>query len=315
MFVLVYASLLFLVLRFSVTLFNFLSNPKLGYYGKHYKDRVSVVFCGYEGHPDGTGMTQAELSRQLAYDNLQVVLPGRDQGKTALSACIDGDYVLVLEPGMVLGKGLVNSLIFRIKTFNLGMVAVLPDNLLQTFSHYLFLPMADFALINLFPLKLVSLTAQPALSLPVRGCMFYDAETYLACLESLSGGMPASQDAVRQIKQMGLGVEVLLANGFVRAETARPDITSERVIFSVFGGNALIALVYLLMTVAAPLVMMLNFGPEFLVLPFGLIFMARIMVSLMFRQHPVINLLLHPLQLGAMVLLVFRRLIFGKRIA
>jgi len=315
MLILVYASLLFLVLRFSVTLFNFLSNPKLGYYGKHYQDRISVVFCGYEGSHEISRMTQAELSRQLAYDNLQLVQPGRDQGNKALPECIEGDYVLVLEPGVVPEKGLVHSLIFRIKTFNLGMVAVLPDNLMQTFSHYLFLPLADFALISLFPLKLISLTAQPALSLPVRGCMFYDAKTYRACLESLPDGMPSGQDAVRQIKQMGLGVEVLLANGFVREETAIPDIMSERLIFSVFGGNALVALVYLLLTVAAPLVMILNFRPEFLVLPFGLIFMARIMVSLMFRQHPVINLLLHPLQLGAMVLLVFRRLIFGKRIA
>ncbi len=39
----IYAVLIFLVIRFSVTVFNFLSNPKLPRVIKHYQDKISIL--------------------------------------------------------------------------------------------------------------------------------------------------------------------------------------------------------------------------------------------------------------------------------
>ncbi|RYX86560.1 glycosyltransferase family 2 protein, partial [bacterium] len=39
----IYAALIFLIIRFSVTVFNFLSNPKLPRTIKHYQEKVSIL--------------------------------------------------------------------------------------------------------------------------------------------------------------------------------------------------------------------------------------------------------------------------------
>jgi hypothetical protein len=51
--------------------------------------------------------------------------------------------------------------------------------------------------------------------------------------------------------------------------------------------------------------MAIELEPALLVLPFGLIFLSRVMTSFLSAQHPVPNILLHPLQMLALVLLLF----------
>ena len=123
MMVFVYAVLVFLVLRFCVTLFNFLSNPKLGYYGKHFTEKVSVIVLSSTKEPDVGGLLHS--IEQQDYKNIEVIVQ-QGNSVTELVDQATGKYLLFISPGITLHYGLINNLIYRVKVFNLTVLSLIP---------------------------------------------------------------------------------------------------------------------------------------------------------------------------------------------
>jgi len=317
----VYIVLLFLVLRFSVTLFNFLSNPKLGKYGKHFTDKVSIII---EHTADTAALAELlKALQQQDYQHIEILIGnGESEYNAALEAfCAgdrrfrllaqdangadeaDGSFLLFLQENTRVHQGLINSLIYRSKVFNLALLNIIPTLVVSGLANYSLLPLNNFVLLNLIPIRLVRLFPGPAFVAGSSECMFFNAAVYKKYnwRHHGEGQLRDGADVVRAVKQENLKVETLLGDRliyhYVPENGKSLFYKTGRHLLRSFGNNIIAAFVYLLLVVAGPLVMLANSEYNLLVLPIGLIFLSRVMISFLSRQNPVWNVLLHPLQM------------------
>ncbi len=288
----VYAVLVFLVLRFSVTLFNFLSNPKLGYYGKHFTDKVSIIISLSDVNDDPTLLITSINAQD--YADVEIIVKKYGETLEAATAKATGSFILFLDVNTVISKGLINNLICRAKVFNLDQLSVIPTRSFNSFISRLVYPLSDFVLLNLLPLRLVRLTRKQIFAATNTGCMLFKASSYIK---------NEDEGSIGQLK-----AEVLLANKFICIdEMVSFDKISSQLLVTL-GNNILAVFIYLLLVIAGPVVVLANFEPVFLVLPVGLIFLSRIMISFLTAQNPFVNVLLHPFQMIMLLLLLLKGL-------
>ncbi len=326
MFFFIYIILVFLILRFSVTLFNFLSNPKLGKYGKHFPDKVTIVINAettkirlqellrslklQEHQPievliNCVDKENIEICQQFCADDERFRMVAQNQAdyhspdRSALRIAITGDYLLFLDADTSIRPGFLDSALYRMKVFNLSLLTIIPTQQINTIKQRLLLPLQDFVLLNLFPLRLVRLLTSPAFSASGDKCMLFLTSDFMKYR------WQPVREAVRQVKEENLKAETLLGDQLISISFPSDqnifNQSSENLLL-VFGDNTIAALVYLILLIAGPLVMLGGAEYELLIMPVGLIFLTRVMISFLVRQNPLINVLLHPVQ---MIMLCF----------
>ncbi|SDK75812.1 hypothetical protein SAMN04487898_111152 [Pedobacter sp. ok626] len=293
----VYAVLVFLVLRFCVTLFNFLSNPKLGYYSKHFSDKVSIIVLASTVKHDVENLLTS-ISEQ-EYEHTEVFVQ-RQESISELVNQTTGKYLLFLSPGTTVHFGLINNLMYRMKVFNLAVLSLIPTYKASSFMGNCIYPLNDFLLLNLLPLRLVRLSALSAFTAGSNDCIFFDAAIYKQYRwhEKLHPKALEAAEIVKLVKQQQLKAEVLLANKFVYHTVDVKDTASfsMRLLMN-FSNSSLAALMYLMLVVVGPVVVSFDFNPVLIVLPIGLIFLSRVMIAFLTAQNPLLQVLLHPLQM------------------
>lgn len=305
MIIFIYTVLVFLVLRFSVTLFNFLSNPKMGNYGRKFTDPVSLIIKVEKEKSEAD-----ELLASIAvqdYKHLQIII---QYGATPFSVKeATGDYFLFLTADTLLKNGFIHSLIYRTKIFNLALLSVIPTQRNRGFLANCVYPLTDFVLLNLFPLRLVRLINHPVFATANESCLLFDASLYRRFKwdERVKRRASRAVEIVKMVKQEGLKADVLLGNRLIyfgERQLEPGSLAFSRGLMLNFSNNVLVAVFYLILVIAGPIIMSIELEPAFLVLPFGLIFLSRVMTSFLSAQHPVPNILLHPLQMLALVWLL-----------
>ncbi|WP_442588617.1 glycosyltransferase [Pedobacter sp. AW31-3R] len=311
MLIFIYVVLIFLILRFSVTIFNFLSNPKLGKYGKHFTDKVAVIIDARINSP-GMATLLHSLQKQ-DYQHMEVLLHCHRKSENFEQlheictadprfrtvgeinpAEVAAEYLLFLQPETVVVPGLFDSLIYRAKVFDLAVLSIIPRQTSATFRDKIMLPVSDFILLNLVPLRLVRLFSSPAFSTSDDKCLFFSAQAYRKY------AWQPGRDVVKAVKLDQLKAETLLGDRLIyTAPTATQQLFPAygKRLLLIFGNNIPAALLYVLLVIAGPVYMLSNAEYELLIMPVGLIFLTRIMISFLVRQNPVVNLLLHPLQM------------------
>ena len=335
----IYTVQVFLVLRFSVTVFNFLSNPKLGKYGKHFTDKVSVIINSTEeGLPE-----LLESVRVQDYQHIEVLIREYPDSKykTFLAAfCAQdnrfkvikeninaedasGNYLLFLRPRTLIRMGCINSLIYRTKVFNLGVLSIMPTQSVSGLMNELLLPLHSFVLLNLVPLRLVRLFSSPVFSAGSNQCMFFDAAVYrqYRWYERPDNILPDALEIVKAVKQENFKAETLLGNQLVFSAAPQNKkgmfLQTGKHLLKGFGNNIFAGLLYLVLVIAGPVVMFAKEEYSLLVLPLGLIFLSRIMISFLAKQNPLFNLLLHPLHMlmlsGSLLLAILRKIFTAAR--
>jgi len=293
-----YAVLLFLVLRFSVTLFNFLSNPKLGHYGKHFTDRVSILILTTEAAPQMSRLLASIASQD--YKELEILIQKPGISVAELVGQSTGKYLLFLTENSTLAYSFIHNLICRLKTFNLAMLSIIPNYSYKDWLSYCTLPLNDFVLLNILPFRLVRLIPNQAFVTASADCLFFDAKLYKQHnWQQYQGvGSTGSSELMKAVKREKFPVEVLLGNKMIDVmdEKLSLKILSGKLISSL-GNQPLIALIYLLLVIVGPVAMGIYFDPILWMLPAGLIFLSRIMISFLTAQSPIWNVLLHPVQM------------------
>lgn len=333
-FLFTYSVLTFIVLRFCVTLFNFLSNPKLGKYGKHYTSRVSVVI-----QAAGSSTSPLPLLHSLRdqdYQHIEVIL--EHSGKQAVDPEVKtfceqdsrfscrhktgtgnpegmaptGDYLLFLDSRTLIRKGFINSLIYRASVFDLTLLSIFPTSSFSGFKNRCFVPLDSFLLLNLVPLRLIRLISSPVFAAGSNECMFFDADTYRNQRwgQRASNRMPEATEMMKVVKQEGYRVEALLGNKLIyNSVPAHADhllADTSGLLFRKFGNSIAAWSIYVALVIAGPVFMLLKYEYALLILPAGLIFLTRIMISFLSAQSPVWNVVLHPLQMLALFLSYLR---------
>ncbi|MHA4893124.1 glycosyltransferase family 2 protein [Pedobacter sp. PWIIR3] len=293
-----YVVSIFLILRFSVTLFNFLSNPKLGHYGRKFTDLISVVVVG---QPSKAGDVIKSLQNQ-DYRHIEILINNENSPLSELMAKVQGKYLLVLDQDTIVKNGLLNSMIYRMKVFDLAMLSLIPSKKSGDFKSNIFSPITELVLLNLLPLRLVRLLRSTAFSATDPRCMFFESRIYREnnWLDEEDQSVPAASRVSALIKERKLNSEILIANKMLYYNKDLNAAQYGDDLFQILGNNSLGALAYLGMVFFGPIVMFWNLPITILALPLGLVFLGRIMISFLTDQNPIINIILHPLQMVAM---------------
>ncbi len=338
--ILLYLIFIFLVLRFTVTLFNFISNPKLPVSGRHYTDLVSILipvrnesqtilqlleslsnqdYLQYEvlilddSSTDTTYQVVEEFCRSR--EKFSVIrstpLPDGWVGKNfachQLAEAARGQYLMFLDAGSTVQNGLINNAIHRMKYSRLSLLSLFPNQEMKTFGERLVVPLMHYLLLNLLPLRLVRLSGSSSFAAASGQFMLFESATYREHeWHSAVRARPVEDvEIMRLVKGLGFHGEALLANGFITCRSYRNLREAvqgfSRKILSGFGNNVAAILLYLFLVVIGPLSVSLYLGPELLFFGIGLIVLIRIMISLAAGQNPWINIVLHPLQMVSLV--------------
>lgn len=316
-----YAILVFLVLRFSVTLFNFLSNPKLGLCVRHYTDVITVYL---KIKDDSASQTIHALLAQ-EYQQLDIIVEKSEvyalnepiiaQYEDHLSVRIieidadpllqaNGQYLLFLNTDIRFVHGSLNSMVNRMKVFRLSLLNIIPVNYQPDLWNACLRPLYHFILLSLVPLRLIRLSQSSIFAAGSTECIMLDRHMYTQGIEGLPHTLPSDTDGmemIRRIKEQGLKTETLLGGRLVYNFTLETGVsifknTGLR-LYSVLGNNIFAVLLYLLLVVAGPIVLFISLDLYLLILPAGLIFLSRMMQSFLAGQHVWKNLLLHPIQM------------------
>ncbi|MFI5161457.1 MAG: glycosyltransferase [Sphingobacteriales bacterium] len=344
MILIIYITFIFLVLRFVVTLFNFVSDPKLRRVSRSYTDLVSILIPAR--NEEGNILTLLNSIIEQDYQNYEVIILDDDSSDNTYAICSDfaarhhafrvvkgkalnsqwlgknyachqlaqlakGNFMLFLDADDTIYNGLINSAVHRMYFRNLGLLSLFTNQQMDTFGEKLTVPLMHYILLNLLPLRLILLSKSTSVTAASGQFMLYNAEVYrqnewhkITRAEIVEDGQ-----IMRQVKAAGFNAESLLANGMIKCRMYKTYAAA----INGFGKNFLAAfnynifsfLLFLLLLIAGPMFVIMTFSLNLIALLVGLIILTRIMVSFLAGQNPIMNVLLHPLQMFSMLLIAF----------
>jgi glycosyltransferase involved in cell wall biosynthesis len=335
---------IFLILRFTVTLFNFLSNPKLPRIGKHYDYKVSILIPARNEADDILTLLQS-IARQ-DYQNYEVIvlddnstdntfaicekfalsnnrfkvikgraLPANWLGKNyacyQLAQQATGNYFLFLDADEKIENGLLNSAIHRMNLRELSLLSLFTNQDMRTPGENMVVPLMHYILLNLLPLRLVYLVKSAAVAAASGQFMLFNAEDYnkYQWHQLAKNKVVEDVEIMKLVKASKLNGEALLANGMISCRMYKGY--NEAVngfgknFLAAFNYNVLGFLIYLLLIIGGPAVVIMTMNLNFIAMMAGLIMPSRIMISLTAGQNALLNVLLHPIQMLSLLLIGF----------
>jgi chlorobactene glucosyltransferase len=338
--ILIYLIFFFLVLRFTVTLFNFLSNPKLTNSFRQYDDFVSILIPARNEEADIQNLLHSINSQN--YQNYEVIILDDNSTDHTFQVCQDfcdqykrfhvlkgaalpkdwlgknfacfqlansakGKYLIFLDADETISDGLINNSIHRMKLNRLSLLSLFTDQIMLTWGERLVVPLMHFVLLNLLPLRLVRLSQNPSFSAASGQFMMFDALNYKENQwhEQVKHQVVEDVEIMKLIKGFGFNGEALLANGYMNCRMYKSfseavDGFSKNFLAG-FNNNVFGLFLYLLLVVMGPVAIAFFLSPDLVLFALSLIVLSRVMISLSARQSVWQNVLLHPLQLLCMV--------------
>jgi glycosyltransferase involved in cell wall biosynthesis len=337
-------TLFFIILRFTVTLFNFISNPKLTRVNRPYTDFVSILIPAR--NEEENILTLLQSIQQQPYTHYEVLVYDDESSDKTLQICLDfvaahprfrvikgdklpagwtgknhachqlskqatGDYFLFLDAGDSIRDGLINSAVHRMHLYKLGLLSLFANQTMQTAGEKTVVPLMHYLLLNLLPLRLVFLYRNASVAVASGQFMLFDAGIYRQneWHKLVQNKVVEDSEIMRLVKAASYNGETLLANGMISCrmfKNYRDAINGfSKNLLAAFNYSIPALLLYILLLIGGPLVVMMSLNFHLMFFMFGLIILTRVMISLSAGQNAWINVLMHPVQLFNMVIIAF----------
>jgi len=332
----------FLILRFSVTLFNFISNPKLTASVKKYNDLVSVLIPARNEEQDILNLLKSLQNQN--YQPIEVIIYDDGSKDKTLSICqsfcetdarftviggsrlpkgwigknhachlmaqkAKGKYFLFLDADEIVNDGLINNAINRMAIGKLALLSLFANQKMITLGEKLVVPLMHFLLLNLLPLRLVKLSKNPAFAAASGQFMLFNAAIYKAQWWHLQVKNRVVEDIeiMKKVKQLAYTGETLLANNYLYCRMYKSYGQAingfSKNILAGFGGSYVGLIVYTFLMLFGFPFMVYFTNFQLVSLAFTLIILTRLMISLMAGENIFYNIILHFAQFFSLLLL------------
>ena len=344
MIIVISVTFFFIILRFTVTLFNFISNPKLHRIARQYNDEVSILIPARDEEDNILALLQSIYDQDYPYYEVIILddgssdrtykicadfaakhaqfkvikgkpLPADWLGKNyachQLAKQAKGNFFLFLDADEKVHNGLINSAVHRMYLRKLGLLSLFANQEMQTEGERLVVPLMHYILLNLLPLQLVYLIKNDSVAAASGQFMLFDAAIY----RQNEWHKQAKQKVVEDVEIMKLvkgakyNGEALLANNMVSCRMYKGYGEAvngfSKNFLAAFNYSVLGFLVYILLVIAGPMIVIMTFDFQLIFLMIGLIILTRIMISLASKQNALYNVLLHPIQMFSLTLIAF----------
>jgi glycosyltransferase involved in cell wall biosynthesis len=338
-------TLFFIVLRFTVTLFNFISHPKLRLINRQYNDLVSILIPA-RNEEDKILFVLQTLSHIDAYDNFEVIvyddgssdrtyeicqkfasvhsqfsvikgskLPegwlGKNHACYQLSKMAKGKYFLFLDADVIITDGVINCAVHRMHFRKLALLSLYPNQSYGSYGVRTVVPLVHFLLLNLIPLRLVYLFKSPEISIACGQFMLFDAVIYRQnnWHEQVKDIIAEDNTIMKLVKKRSYNGEVLLANGMIGCKTYSNYIDAvngySKNLLATFNNNILSLLFFILAMISGPMIIMMTLNFNLIFFMSGLIILSRVMISLSTEQNVLYNIITHPIQMINLAIIAF----------
>ena len=334
----------FLILRFCVTLFNFISNPKLTKVSHHYHDLVSILIPARD--EEKNILTLLQSIKDQDYKDIEVIILDDHSTDKTYKICADfasrndafriikgeslssdwlgknfachqlaqqakGKYLLFLDADEEVYNGLINSAVYRTKIHKLSLLSLFTNQVMVSFGEKLVVPLMHFMLLNLLPLRLIYLSKNPAFAAASGQFMFFDAEKYHQHQwhEKVKNQVVEDVEIMKCVKQQKLKGEGLLANGLIRCRMYNNYQEAiygfSKNFLAPFNYSILTFLLYIVFLIGGPILVAFTLPLQLFLMMVSLIVLTRVMISLSSGQSSFYNILLHPLQMFSLVVVAY----------
>lgn len=335
-------TLFFIILRFTVTLFNFISDPKLRRVAKHYTHQVSILIPARNEADNIIGLLKS--IHQQDYPHYEVIilddestddtyqicaafasnhpqfkvikghkLPtgwiGKNYACHQLAKEATGTYLLFLDADEKVQPGLINSAVHRMQVNKLGLLSLFTNQEMVTMGEKLVVPLMHYILLNLLPVKLVSLVKNPSVAAASGQFMLFDADIYEQeqWHRAVKDKVVEDVEIMRLIKTKSYNGEALLANGLISCRMYKNYNEAingfSKNFLAAFNYSVIGFLIYLTLVIIFPLILLMTLNLPLILFMLGLIALSRIMISLSSGQNALYNVLLHPLQMVTLLII------------
>ncbi len=342
MILLIWISSAFLLLQVAVTVYNFISKPLLKKKQQDHSSAFVSVLIPARNEERNIGNLLSALSLQQ-YDDFEIIVLDDNSNDhtaeivieqsnhnnrirlikgTTLSqhwlgknwAChqlaleAKGDYFLFLDADVNPHPNLIASLIGEAAEKKLTLLSVFPDQQMETIGESCVVPLMNYILLSLLPLKFIFSKGNVSFSAANGQCMFFNARDYRENLfhQQVKEKVAEDIEIMKIVKTKSRAGETLLANGLISCRMYSSGneaiLGFRKNILSIFGNSIFFLLTFLLLSVFAyiPIIMFAT-APVILLMLCGVL-LIRILISVISNQSSFKNIILHPLQ---MLMLVF----------
>lgn len=334
----------FIIFRFVVSLFNFISDPKLRRVNRIYDDKISILIPARNEKDSILALLQS-INRQ-DYQNYEVIIlddasadntyrlceefavqhpkftvikgralppgwTGKNYACYQLAQKAGGNYLLFIDADTQMQEGLLNSCLHRMQLKKLALLSLYANQEMPTFAEQTVVPLMHYILLNILPLQLVYLIRSKAVAAASGQFMLFDANVYARYQWHREVKEKPVEDVeiMRLVKAGGHSGETLLANKMLYSRLNKnyfEAITrASRNILSAFNYNVLALLVYLILVIGGPLIIIATLNLNLIVFMCSLIILSRMMISFSAGQNALRNVILHPIQLFNLMLISF----------
>lgn len=344
MIIVISATFIFIILRFTVTLFNFISNPKLHRVARQYNDDVSILipvrdeednilnllrsihlqdYANYEviilddSSTDHTYQLCADFAahhsrfKVIKGEELPAGWLGKNYACYQLAQQANGSFFLFLDADEKIHDGLINSAVHRMYLRKLSLLSLFANQEMRTAGELTVVPLMHYILLNLLPLQLVYLVKNQFIAAASGQFMMFDAASYTENQwhELVKDDVVEDIEIMKQVKATALNGEALLANGMLSCRMYKSYIAA----VNGFSKNFLAAfnysvpgfLIYIVLVIGGPMIVMITLDFHLIFFMAGLIMLTRIMISLSASQDSFYNVVLHPIQMFNLTLIAF----------
>jgi chlorobactene glucosyltransferase len=232
-----------------------------------------------------------------------------------------GKYLMFIGANSVIASGLINNTIHRMKMHRLVLLSLFANQAMLSFGERIVVPLMNFILLNLIPIRLIHLWGNPAFAATSGQFMLFDAENYhqQQWHKQIKTELVGNTEIMKLTKTAGFPAETLLANGYITCRMYKGFNEAldgfGKILLGGFNNNISGLLIYLLLVILGPIFIAYYLNPGLLLFAISLIILSKIMTSLSSGQNAFLNVVLHPLQMFSLVLisvLTIRRHIMKK---
>lgn len=329
-------TLFFIILRFAVTLFNYISNPKLPHISKHYTDKVSILIPARNEAANILPLLQS--IHQQDYQNYEVIIYDDDSTDDTYKVCsdfaaahprfkvikgttlpegwigknhachqlaqqADGKYLLFLDADEQVDVKLINSAVHRMHLHRLSLLSLFTNQTMLTLGENAVVPLMHYILLNLLPLRLVYLVKNASVAAASGQFMLFDADVYhqQQWHKAVKNKVVEDVEIMRLIKAENYNGEALLANGMISCRMYHDYNEAingfSKNFLAAFNYSIIGFLIYITLIIGGPLFILTTLNLPLILFTVGLILLTRIMISLSAGQKAGYNIVLHPVQM------------------
>ncbi|MFH1196598.1 MAG: glycosyltransferase family 2 protein [bacterium] len=237
---------------------------------------------------------------------------GKNWACNELAKSANGDFLLFIDADVRLNSNAISNAVGLLKKYKLNMLSCFPTQVVKSIGEFLIVPMMNWLLLSFLPLKQVYKSDRISFAAANGQFILFDKNDYRAVggHSSIAGRVVEDMEFARLFKTNGKRIMTTLGgdavscrmyNGF--SESVKGFAKNFYRGFNWSPASFVLLLFFFAIVFLLPaLAILINLSFVWLVLP---VVISRAIIALLSKQNIIINVLLHPIQIGLVFLLGF----------